>query len=312
MPRKTVTHFIPYDATRGLCGATGFHGNIPTCPACVRLMAKDDAAYQQLTQEFDPKAAVKNTSPAKSIVVTPTMQSGMTTAVTESQGILTTVLPTLQQEVAELAVEDEAGYRYADALLGRIQASKKGWLGVWNRVQEKTIKPIRAGLEELYSLNRDVEKPHDTLEGDVKEKMRQYKLREQRIIDEDNRAKEQAALQLRREAEAKERQAMAAATPQLRGRLESQSRKLEQQAADVELQPVTRAAQGHSSSTVPLKVLTITNLIEFLADCRDAGVDMSDVVVVHEPALQRKWKANPDIATFTGVAVLDDVRIVGR
>lgn len=221
-------------------------------------------------------------------------------------------LPTIQTEVAQLRVVDAESYIVADGLLGRIRANRSIWGKVWARIQEKSIKPIREGLEELYSLNRDVDVPMEKLEERVKLQMKAYKIEEVRQIQarKDEQLREEA--RLKREAEEKAAAANRATTAQMRGKLAAASERLAQQAAAVAVEEAPAPVQGSSSGTRPKKKWRIKDMRKFCAAIGD-GTLPDDCVAPLNLIMNQYFKDDPvGMAVWPGVEVYDDVQIVGR
>lgn len=222
------------------------------------------------------------------------------------------VLPGLETEVGELTITDDASYQYADTLLGRIDTARKVWGGIWDRIQEKTIKPIRAGLEGLYEVNREVDKPMETLRGRVVTAMKAYKTAELRRIQDAERAKQQEAQRLANEAAAKERAAEVATTPQMQGRLYAQAARLGSAAVAVATREAPAPVAGFSSSTRKVKRVHIVGLAEFYQGLAD-GIVNRDFRDALDSTLQRLYKESPaEVLAWPGIEVHDEIQIVGR
>lgn len=230
----------------------------------------------------------------------------------KTKGQVIRLLPTLETEVKELSITNAEGYGYADALLGRVRGARAVWAPVWKRIQEKTIAPIREGLEELYSLNREVDGPLDKLEAAVKVKMKAFKVEEQRQIQVEKDKQEREARRLRLEAEEKERAAARAATPQMRGKLTAAAAQLSQKAAEVALQDAPEPTKGESSSDRKKPAWRIKDRLAFFAAIGDGTLpeDCAGPIVV---IMNQYFKADPEgMKVWPGVEVYDDIQIVGR
>jgi hypothetical protein len=223
------------------------------------------------------------------------------------------LIPTLRTEVEELTVADEGGYAYADSLLGRIDQQRKAWGAVWERLQERTIKPLRSALDGLYETNREIEKPLDQMREKVRDAMKGYKLAEAKRLAEADAAKRREEERLKREAEEATRKAQLAATPQMRGRLESQAAQKTAQAEIVAQREVAAPVIGVSSSTRTIPKLRIVDWAQFLqAALEDETVASVIPQEATEAALNKLWKVDKDVALWPGVQKYDDVQIVGR
>lgn len=225
---------------------------------------------------------------------------------TKQEGLA--VVSPLQVQVDTLEVLTAEDYALADTLLARVRTARK----TWNERMERIIRPIRTGLDELYSLNREVDKPLMRLEESVKGQMKEFKLIEQREIAAAEQKKFEAVEKLRREAEEKQRQAEAARTPQVRGRLMVSSERLQQAAVVVEQQETQAPVQAVSSSSRKLKVVKVKDILAFCGAIADGAIP-HDMIIVHPGPLAKAYKENPEeVAQWPGIEIVDDVQIVGR
>lgn len=209
----------------------------------------------------------------------------------------------LQSDVEALTVKTAEDYEEADHLLHRINTVRKTWV----ERTEKIIRPIRQGLDELYALNREVTKPLDVLEAAVKGHMKAFKLEEQRLIQ----AAANEARRLEEEAQAQLRKAELAATPQLKGRLQTQAARTLQQAIQVE-QHAPMPVMAATSTTRPVKVPGVSNLSKFLKGIAD-GYIPADCIEIKQGKLNTYYKDDPEgFEAWPGVTVTSDVQIVGR
>lgn len=249
-------------------------------------------------------------APAKDVAVLPAGRAQ--TELTVARVQVEATLSTIQKEVAELKVFDAQSYLYADNLLGRIRANRSVWGKVWARIQEKSIRPIREGLEELYALNRDVDVPQEKMEDIVKARMKFYKQEELKQINAEKLRKQLESQRLLDEAQAKQVAAARAQTPQMRGRLQAQAERATEQAVAVVEREVAEPVTGESSSTRPKKAWRIKNMREFCAAIGD-GTLPEDCVTTLNPIMNQYFKHDPEgMQVWPGVEVYDDVQIVGR
>lgn len=215
------------------------------------------------------------------------------------------ILPTLQTEVEDLIVLDEDGYRYADSLLGRLGVARRSWNLVWDRIQEKTIKPIRSGLDELYKMNREVTEPLDALDSTVKSRMKAFKVEEQRVLAKAKAAQEEEERKAQAEVARKQAQEEAARTAPMREKLRLAREKAEEKLAQVE-NSAPQEVRGVSSSTRSKATWRIVNMEEFAAE--NHGLCLVDTV-----RMNKLFKEHPEtVAQMAGVEVYDDISIVGR
>lgn len=214
----------------------------------------------------------------------------------------------LQEACAALVVEDADGLLQADNILGRIRQARKAWGSVFVRIQEKTIKPIRDGLEELYQLNRDVDGPAEKMEKLVKGKMDAFRLGEARLL----RAAEQEQARLVAVAEAKEKAAEEARTPQMRGKLQAQAAVLQETAAAKAADAPLPVVGLHSSSRMVEK-WRVPDMMEFAKAIVRGDIPL-DKMAVNDKAMEWWWKTAPDEVRALDpiVEIYDDIKTVGR
>lgn len=214
----------------------------------------------------------------------------------------------LKLAVVQLDVVDAASYEAADELLGRILKARK----TWGERMERIIRPIRQGLDELYALNREVDRPLLNVETILKNKMKAFKVEELKQLAAAAEEKRLAEERLRQEAEAKALAAQRASTPQMRGKLQAQSYKAAEAAAEVAQQEAPAPTTGlHSSTRVPKKVRIIAwgDFIQGIAK----GLIPDDIVAVVDKKLTAYYKEDPEsVKLWPGVEEYDDVQIVGR
>lgn len=237
---------------------------------------------------------------------------GKAELVKTQQEVLTTGAEIKLEALEVRSIKTEVDYIKADAVLGKIRLARKTWGVVWDRILEKSIKPIREGLDELYALNRGVDGPLDLMETTIKQEMKAFKVRELEAINAAKRKQEQEAARLQREAEEKERQAAAARTPQMRGKLTAAAEKLTTQAEAVKETPLRMAVQTASSSTRSKKAWRVDDMAKFIAAVAD-GTLPEDALMVCKTSMDQYFKNDPEgMEVWPGVTVYDDVQIVGR
>lgn len=222
------------------------------------------------------------------------------------------VATSIQQEVAELTVTTPEEYAYADALLGRIRNSLKLWTPVWERMQDKVIRPIRAGLEELYSIDRDVRRPHEKLEETVKGKMKLFKIEEARQLRAAEELQQRELHRIEEEAAEKQRAIESAKTPQMKGRLQAQQQRIMEQAVQIQEQAPLPVTQGVASTTRTKKQPSATNLYHFAAGIANGDIP-TDCLIVNQSKLNDYYKQDPEaVSGWPGITIVDDITIVGR
>lgn len=224
------------------------------------------------------------------------------------------VLEPLAHSVDGLEVITPADYHRADQVLHRIKAARK----TWSDRMEKIIRPIRQGLDELYGLNREVDKPLEALEETVKSRMKSFKVEELRQLRAAEAERERETARLRREAEEKAAAALKATTAQMKGRLQAAATRMVQQAMVVEQQETPAPTIAESSTTRPVQKVRIANLTHFIQGIVDGYVpedciDNPKVLDALQSKLNAYFKADAEgMKAWPGVEVYEDVQIVGR
>lgn len=252
-------------------------------------------------------------APAKSITrpITPAIPATSVSEAQQGANKAIALLPTYQAKVEELVVQSDDDYALADALLGQVNDLRKGWAGIWKRIQEKTIKPIRSGLEELYALDRGVDKPLEALATGIRAKMTGYQREKLRIQQAKEREEQERREQLQREAEEKRKKAEAAATPQLRSRFANQAAQLEVEVGRIDVFEPVQLATGTSSAPRREKKVAI-DLANLLVGIIEGSVPEA-AVVVQEQWILRQWKQDPDaVEKWPGVSIVEDINVVSR
>lgn len=218
------------------------------------------------------------------------------------------LLTPIQAEVVALHVRTAEDYLAADGVLHRIRVARK----TWGDRMEKIIRPIRTGLDEVYKLNRDVDRPMEVLESRVKDAMKMFKLAEQRALQAAEDARRAEEDRLRREAEEKRQAAEHATTAQMRDKLTAQAQRAEAQSETAAQEELPEAVHGMSSTTRPLKKVRVTDLTAFLQGIID-GYIPDDYVAIIQSKLNTALREDPEgMKAWPGVEVYDDVQIVGR
>lgn len=220
----------------------------------------------------------------------------------------------LSEDVDALVVTTQDEYLIADSLRHRVKSARK----TWGERMEKIIRPIRQGLDEIYGLNREVDRPLEALEASITDKMKTFKIAEARQIRLAEEKKEAEAKRLREEADAKLRQAQQAKTPQMQGRLEAAAARAQQQAVAVAQEEMPAPVQGINSTTRPVQKVKVGNHLHFLQGVIDGYVPedcLTDIKVqaAIQTVLNRYFKDDPEgMKAWPGIEVYDDVQIVGR
>lgn len=204
-------------------------------------------------------------------------------------------------ERVELSYPDPEAYQMADSLFGHIKLARKKVEGRF----EPLIGPIRKGLDKLYALKREADRPLDEAEKSLKLKMAAYKEEERSVLAEIRADEERKE----REAQAESRQLAAEET---RLRLESERRQEEArratseenrrkaQALAAEAQARAKAAEEASrSADQAVEAQAIRTEMSVPAPVRGAGTTVRTV---------RRWRV-PDIVTVIKAVVSGRVPI---
>lgn len=207
-----------------------------------------------------------------------------------------------------LQVVTATDYAFADALLTRIRTAK---IAVGDKLNP-IIRPIYEGLEALYALKRELEKPLDDGERLVKAKMKEYKLEEARQIRAADEERQRAAEKLREQAEEKERKEALAKTAQMRDRLAAQRIALERKAEEVEEAEVDGPVKAAGSRTRTVTTWRLTDKMTFLLGAIEGTIPL-DAVSIVQPVITKALRDNPKlVASWPGIEIVEDVQIVGR
>lgn len=210
----------------------------------------------------------------------------------------------LQTAVAEMTITTEDEYLVADAMLGRIQAARKRWSARIGKIIDPLWEALKSGRE----LKNEVDKPLETLEGQVKASMRTFKLAEARRIQA--AADEEA--RLRDEAAEKERAEDAAKTAPMKARLAQAREKLEAKAEEkAEEQAPVIASASTTRMTTKWRVLDQTAFIRGVLDQKIPGMALA----INQVGVNQIFKAKGGhdiVRAWPGVEVYDDIDIVGR
>lgn len=257
--------------------------------------------------------------PKKSITaaITPSLSPVSDSSITKTAHVeadkALALVPTYQARVEALTVQSDEDYAIADAILGQINDLRKGWGGIWKRVQTKVVKPIRDGLEELYKLNRDVDGPLEALATGVRAKMTAYQREKLRLQQDQERRDREERERLEREAEEKRKKAEAAATPQLRGRFQAQAEQLETKAQQIEDAEPIELASGSSSSSRRQKAVELDAAMLMVGMIEGTvPMDLIDWESLKRDVL-RRWKLDAEtVESWPGVQIVDDINVVSR
>lgn len=227
----------------------------------------------------------------------------------------------LATAVAAVIITDQESYTQMDGLLARIQTARK----LWNiKMYGTAAKPgpipnIRTGLEQLYELNREVDKPLEKLEEGVKKSMKDFKLAEIRQARQLEAAKEEEQRRLKEEERKAEEAAAAARTAPMKARLEAKRLEIVEQQAAVAAEEAPEAVVGTRSSDRKVMKWRLeyddeqgSHLHHLLMGIIE-GVVPSDAISLNVVYINKQYKDNPALVkSWPGIEEYEDVQIVGR
>ncbi len=227
-----------------------------------------------------------------------------------------TILSPLKSSVTALTVKTAQDYEGASTLLSRIKGAKESWLGRINPI----IEPIRAGLDLLYGLRKDIVDPLDELELSVKKSMKEFKVEEACQIAAAAEVKAANERELARQAAEKEERESRAKTQQLRDRLAGQRAELEQKLATSQATaaPTPIKVSGSGSRTVrkwrvnPRNPAAMLALLDYIMGYK--AEDLTALVSIDSTQMDAYFKlCKPDVGEWLpGIEVYDDINITGR
>jgi hypothetical protein len=236
-----------------------------------------------------------------------------------------------------LTITDDKGYNLADAFLAKIRTARKS--DVFTRLR-KIIDPIRAGLDELYAVERGIKEPLDEAEKQVKSKMRAWQLaeqervrkeeearrRKQEELDRQERIRQREIERLEREKQEAEERAQQARTRAARLAAQQQADELQRQqdeaaetqrkadalAAAVVVAPIAQPVKAASSIVRKTSKVRVTDIVK-LAEAVGKGLIPETMIQIDQVQLNLMFKNNREwVSEWPGVEVYEDVEIAGR
>lgn len=224
----------------------------------------------------------------------------------------------LIQELGRLHVTTAEEYLVADQLLGKVRNARKQWGTIWQQFYTRVVQPQKAALDNMYAINREIEKPLEDGEKKLKTAMADYKTEERRLLEEANRKRDEEANrteQLIAETQAK----LATAKGSVKRVLNNNLERLEnRQQAIMEDVPLPVLASNSSERTIKvLKVNNLLRLAQFLASDEIDPQDLAAQAVLEavELAIQRAGRTQAEkerLSQWPGVSLVDQAQIVGR
>lgn len=237
----------------------------------------------------------------------------------------------LQLEVDILNIVDAPAYVEADSLLTKIKRARKNW----EDRMEPIIRPIREGLDLLYALNRDVDRPLGALETQLKDKMKAFKAKETLQLRAAEEARQREERRLAEIAVEAAEAGLRAKTNPMRERLAQKRAEAEQQLAEVQDAPAPEAVKikGGGNARKVLK-WRATNRIQFIRYALDTllafedslgqdGQDLSCLLSIdtvqmdaflklRQAEAKQKKETVPVGSWMPGIEIYEDISISGR
>lgn len=223
----------------------------------------------------------------------------------------------LQQEVDVLeAINSPGELAVADELFGRIQKARKTWkLKMYGTpAKPGPIPAIRSGLDQLYELNREVDRPLEKMEETVEKAMKAYHLGLLRAKQEEEASKQRREQEAQRVLEELERKKAALRTPAAKAKAEAEILEVAAELEEIQQEEATEQPEVDNSTARPKKVPTVLSVSDVCQGVVD-GVIPEDLVAVNLVKLRAYLKEDPLVADIWkpyGIVLVDDVTIVGR
>jgi hypothetical protein len=224
----------------------------------------------------------------------------------------------LVQQLDSLEVVDEGSYLLADQLLGKIRNARKTWGLIWDRIQEKVVKPQREALDGVYAINREVDGPLERGERLLKAAMTDYKNEERERIARETAERERKALQLQQEIEAAEQAKARVSSPAARGAITRNINRLESQQQSV-MEATPLPVLGTASSTRTVTVIELESLPAFavaltVGSLKDYPIRQLVINAVNSVLKSegRTTELKEGMSKWPGCKLVEHTQIVGR
>jgi len=223
------------------------------------------------------------------------------------------LLAPLSEAVADLDIRDDATYQEADELLAGIVRARREWKedpGMYGTSAKLGTIPLqKQALDQLYDLNRRIDRPMEELEGKVRQAMRAFKLAEQRQLAAAEAKAEQDRIRLTEQLRETAEREQSAGTSKLRGRLAQTRERLESQIEQIEEEAPAPVQAAHSA-TRTVKRWRQTGKLQDILRAVLAGKIPIDAVTVDEAAINGRYRA--DVGSWPGFEEYTDVVIAAR
>lgn len=259
---------------------------------------------------------------------------------TKGLQLLATLQPASLDRI--VSIDSAEGYLQMDAKLAAIRNTKAQWklalepiVGPLSRAiqkQKEALAEAKKAAEGATQLDAEITSRLDALERRCKQLMADYKMAEQRCIDEERQAREQETRRLQEVARQKALLAASAKTPQLKARLEQQHAELTQQMEAIQEQDAPAPVKGAASTSRTQQKVRIDDPLKFLRAVTDYeptnGVyamgrpplkttdrkgEEAWLVEIVSARLNDLFREQPGVvASWPGVTVYDDISIANR
>ncbi|MGH7183500.1 MAG: hypothetical protein ACREJN_16195 [Nitrospiraceae bacterium] len=219
-----------------------------------------------------------------------------------------TMINPLRPLVAALVVDTPEDYEKADALLSRVMTARRWWLGKMNPI----VEPIKKGLDLLYDLRNEFDKPLKADEDSIKGKMKNFKVEEARQLRIENEKRQAAIDEERRQADEKLKKAEMAKSKPMREKLVTQAAELEQSALMKSVEGPATGVKAASSSVRVRRKATVVNLHEFIKGILSGAIP-DECIVINQTEINAAFSIEPEtVSGWPGVEIIDDINISGR
>lgn len=219
-------------------------------------------------------------------------------------------LTPLEADVLQLKLRTDDDYDKADTLLSDIRRARRDWAGKIDPI----LDPLSLATRNLQALNREVDRPLETLEATVKGKMKAFKQEESRRLQEAEHERQEAQRQTQRRLDEAAAILDAAKTKPFKARMEAKVQAIETELAVIEEAPRVQQVKAVSSTARTVKRWRIADLAAILQGVLDGSIP-DDIMVVASTAVERNFKGEAGkalVASWPGFEVYDDVIIAGR
>lgn len=225
----------------------------------------------------------------------------------------TRLVSPLKDAVEELTITSSEDYTGADELLAGIRRARK----TWDEKMEPILSPLRSAKTAADALKREIDRPLEVLEGQVKEKMRDFKVQEAAEIAREQARIDAAQQKIQRQLEDASAKELAARTKQMRERLATKRQELEEQAEEVAAEAPVATKAAHSGVRMVPKWRCSGNketpslFIILMAIL--AGQIPPEVVMLDHSFINRQHLNDRTVmANWPGFELYDETVIVGR